>query len=110
MSGGYVVLTPTAAIPAPYVIWDTAIDTFTFVTTRAEGHEAAGFGVLLNQSCCTSSTYDGAQWQRRSLASRNSARDQSKPVQTPQESYIADRSSWNNARPLEDVPVLSALY
>src|ERR1051325_1236678 len=110
MSGRYVVLTPTAAIPAPYVIWDTAIDTFTFVTTRAEGHEAAGFGVLLNQSCCTSSTYDGAQWQRRSLPSPNTTTDLIKPVQTPQEIYIADHTSWNNARPLEDVPVLSALY
>lgn len=111
-SGRYVLLTPAAATPArpPFVLWDLNTDVFTPVTTRAEGHEALGFGRLVNQSCCTASFHDGAQWQLRSLSSPATTTDLIAPVLSPQEVSIADHTSWNNAQPGTSVPILSALY
>jgi hypothetical protein len=109
-SGRYVMLTPVNASPAPFVLWDLQTDVFTRVTTRAEGHDALGFARQVNQSCCTATTYDGAQWQLRALSSPATTTDLIAPVLLPQEVFIADHTSWNNAQPGTGVPILSSLY
>jgi hypothetical protein len=110
LSGRYVVLYPTRASPAAFVVWDLQTDLITFVTTRADGHDALGFERQVNQSCCTTTAYDGAQWQSRALSRPADTRDLIDPVPSPQEIYIADHTSWNNAQPEALVPILSSTY
>jgi hypothetical protein len=109
-SGQFVVLYPVNASPVPFVVWDLTTDAFTPVSTRADGHDALGFGRQVNQSCCTVSTYDAAQWQSRALSNPSITTDLIAPVQSPQETYLADHTSWNNAQPGTAVPILSSLY
>lgn len=109
-SGRYVLLYPVNAVPVPYYVWDLSTDIITAVTTRGEGHDATGFGRQVNQSCCTTTTYDGAQWQSRALATPATTTDLISPVMTPQEVYIANHTSWNNAESGTLTPILSSLY
>jgi hypothetical protein len=109
-SGRYVMLYPANASPAPFVVWDLDTDVFTRVTTRAEGHDALGFARQVNQSCCTASSYDGAQWQLRALSSPSTTTDLIAPAPSPRAVFIADHTSWNNAQPGTEVPILSSLY
>ncbi len=117
-SGRYVFLYPSGAdIVAPrnaaqVYIWDTATDAITPLTQTMHpaGHDAAGFGVWLNQDCCSSSTWDAAQWQFRSLASLWQTNDLISPVLQPKEVYLADHTTWNNTQPDRLVPVISSTY
>jgi len=109
-SGRYVVLYPVAARPVPFVIWDTDTDVLTPVSWLADGHDALGFAQQVNQSCCTTTSYDAAQWQHRRLATPTSTTDLIVPVLTPQQVYLADHTSWNNAHRTRQVPVLSSTY
>jgi hypothetical protein len=117
-SGRYVFLYPTAvdlAAPrsaAQVFLWDTATDTFTAITSamKASGHDAAGYGYWINQDCCTSSSWDAAQWQFRSLTSLARTSDLISPVLATKEIFLADHTSWNNAQPSTLVPVISSTY
>ena len=109
-SGRYVVLYTVNQQPVPYYVWDLTTNTITAVTTNATGHDALGFGQQVNQGCCTTSAWDAAQWQLRSLSTPATTTDLVNPGLTPQEIYLADHTSWNNARAGASVPVLSALY
>jgi hypothetical protein len=118
-SGRYVTLYPTSADraaprrAAPNYLWDLATDTFTelpSVAARSNGHDAYGDGVRVNQDCCTSTTWDAAQWQLRTLASPLATRDVIVPVLTPRQVNLADHPSWHNARPDTWTPFISALY
>jgi hypothetical protein len=110
-TGQWVVLYPVNGVPAHYVVWNLSNDTFTRVTTRPFGHDALGFGWQVNQDCCAAGAqFDGAQWQLRSLGAPQSSVDLIAPQLQPQQTYIADHTSWNNARADRRVPVLSALY
>ena len=117
-SGRYVFLYPTAvdlAAPrsaAQVYLWDTVTDTFTAITAamKSSGHDAAGYGYWVNQDCCTSSSWDAAQWQFRSLASVAQTSDLISPVLATKEVYLADHTSWNNAQPSTLVPVISSTY
>jgi hypothetical protein len=117
-SGRYVMLYPTSADQAgarkapQSVLWDTQTSTFTPMGVAAlpYGHDAFGYGVYVNQDCCTSTTYDAAQWQFRSLASPFVTRDIITTVLSPKEVYLADHSTWNNARPDNSAPFVSAIY
>src|SRR5262249_10229541 len=51
-----------------------------------------------------------AQWQERALDASAATRDLIDPVVAPQEIYLADHTSWNNAQPGTLVPVLSSTY
>jgi hypothetical protein len=91
-SGRYVTLYPTSADraaprqAAPNYLWDLATDTFTelpSIAARSNGHDAYGYGVRVNQDCCTSTTWDAAQWQLRALASPLVTHDLITPVLTP---------------------------
>jgi hypothetical protein len=77
---------------------------------RPYGHDAAGYGTWVNMDCCTSSTWDAAQWQFRYLDSLNQISDLIAPVQAVKEIYLADHTTWNNARPDVLVPVISSTY
>ena len=124
-SGRYVFLYPRGpdvAAPrhaSPVYIWDTATDIITAVTSGGNdgqplaypgGHGTPGFGFSLNQDCCVSSAWDGAQWVMRSLAAPLIAWDLISPVLTPKHVYFSDHSSWANAQPNVLVPVIMGTY
>jgi hypothetical protein len=124
-SGRYVFLHPTSVdLAAPRYasqayIWDTSTDIITAVTSGGNdggtnalpgGHGAPGFGYSVNHDCCTSSTWDGAQWQFRSLAAPLATQDMISPVLTPKEVYLSDHATWANAQPNILVPIIAATY
>jgi hypothetical protein len=117
-SGQYVILETTAVdrgspnYSAPLYVWDTIANTFTALPETgglSGGHYATGFGTLVNQDCCTSTSWDAAQWQFRPLATPNANHDLV-TVLTPQETYSGDHPSWNNAQPTALVPFVTAFY
>lgn len=115
-SGQYVILETTAPdrpARAPLYVWDTSANTFTALPESgalAGGHYATGFGMMVNQDCCTSTTWDAAQWQIRALATPTANHDLISPVLTPQETYAGDHASWNNAQAGVQVPFVTAFY
>jgi hypothetical protein len=124
-SGRFVFLYPTGPeLGAPryasqVYVWDTSSDAITAMTSggpdgatvmHPAGHATAGYGVWVNQDCCTSSTWDAAQWQIRELTALAETRDLISPVQAVKEVYLADHTSWNNAQPSIRVPVISSTY
>jgi hypothetical protein len=94
------------------VVWDTQTNVFTEmpVSSHPYGHDAFGYGVSVNKDCCTTSAYDAGQWQFRSLASPLVSRDVIATVLTPKEVYLSDHTTWNNARPDNTAPYVSAPY
>jgi hypothetical protein len=118
-SGRYVLLYPSGADLAPprnaaqVYVWDTQTDTTTalpLVDARSGGHDAYGYGVAINQDCCSSTTYDAAQWQIRSLSAPLTTKDLISPVLDPKEVYLADHPTWNNARADALVPFITGTY
>jgi len=118
-SGRYVLLYPAGADLAPprsaaqEYVWDTQTNTTTalpLVDARSGGHDAYAYGVAINQDCCSSTTYDAAQWQIRSLATPLTTKDLISPVLGPKEVYLADHPTWNNARADALVPFITATY
>jgi hypothetical protein len=115
-SGRYVILETTAPDRpgrAPLYVWDTIGNVFTALpesTALSGGHFATGFGTMVNQDCCTSTTWDAAQWQFRNLATPTANQDLIAPVLSPQETYAGDHASWNNAQPGTAVPFITGFY
>ena len=117
-SGRYIFIYPSGAdlgsprFASQVYLWDTVSDAIVALTPNMHpaGHDAAGFGVWINQDCCTSSSWDAAQWQLRSLATPLLTSDLISPILTPQEVYMADHTTWNNAQPDRLVPVISSTY
>jgi len=117
-SGRYVFIYPTSvdlAAPrqaAQVFLWDTATDLITPLPAAnlSGGHDAAGFGYWVNQDCCTATSWDAGQWQFRYLDTPTHTTDLVPQVLTPQEIYLADHTSWSNARPDALVPVISSTY
>ena len=118
LSGRYVMLYPTSVdLAAPRsaaqdYLWDTQTGTITPMTTamHPDGHDSFGYGVMVNQDCCTTTSWDAAQWQFRSMSTPSVTRDLLPTLITPQEVYMADHSSWNNASPTVLVPFISGTY
>jgi len=115
-SGRYVLIYPTTPdLGAPryaahVYVWDTQTDAIVPMTTNNGGHDAVWYGYSVNHDCCTSSTWDGMQFQFRYLANPGATADLISPVLTPKEIYIDDHTTWNNARPDALVPVISSTY
>jgi hypothetical protein len=118
-SGRYVTIYPTGQdlqaprSAAPAYVWDVQTNTFTatpLVAARSGGHDAYGYGVRVNQDCCTATTWDAAQWQFRSLAAPLATADLITPVLTPISIYMSDHPSWHHAQPDRLVPFLDATY
>src|ERR1051326_1602994 len=118
LSGRYVMLYTTSAdqtstrkAPESY-LWDTVNGTFFAMTAAVHpyGHDAFGYGVMVNQDCCTTTTWDGVQWQFRSMSTPSVTRDVLPIVLQPEEVYIEDHGSWNSARPDALVPYISAIF
>jgi len=118
-SGRYVMLYPTSGDLAPprsaaqVYVWDLQTDTKTalpLAEARSGGHDAYGYGVAINEDCCSTTTYDAAQWQIRSLATPLTTKDLISPVLDPKEVYLADHPTWNNASPETLVPFITATY
>ena len=116
-SGRYVMLYSTwtdqssTRKAAQSYLWDTQTNAFTELNTAAlpYGHDAFGFGVSVNQDCCVATTWDAAQWQLRNLSNPLITRDLITNVLTPKEIYLADHTTWNNARADRMMPVISGL-
>jgi hypothetical protein len=124
-SGRFVFLNPTSVdLAAPRYasgayVWDTQTDSIVAITSGGRdggpdmhtgGHDAAGFGYWVNMGCCTSSSWDAAQWQFRYISAPTQTNDLISPILAPKEVYLADHSSWNNARPDALVPFISSTY
>jgi hypothetical protein len=117
-SGRYVMLYTTStdqAAPryaAQEYLWDTVTGAVTELGTSAlpYGHDAFGYGVLVNQDCCTTTSWDAAQWQFRALSAPLATRDLIRTVLSPKEVYLSDHTSWNNAAADRLTPVISGLY
>jgi len=123
-SGRYVLIYPTGPdLGAPryaahVYVWDTQTDVITPMTNGTNGtidmhnsgHDAAGYGYSVNHDCCTSTAYDGMQFQFRYLNDVATTFDLINPILTPKEIYIDDHTNWNNARPDAMVPVISSTY
>ena len=118
-SGRYVAIYPSGVdqqaprSAAPIYLWDTATNLFAalpLASARTGGHDAFGFGIRVNQDCCTSSTWDAAQWQIRGLDVPLTTWDLVTPVLLPKEVYLADHASWHNAQPDRLVPFVDANY
>jgi hypothetical protein len=118
-SGRYVTLYPTSADRAaprnadPNYLWDTQTNVFTALPSIAalsNGHDAYGYGLRVNQDCCTTTTWDAAQWQLRELSSPLATRDLIDPVPLPKELYLSEHPSWHNAVPDRRVPFVTATY
>jgi hypothetical protein len=114
----YVFLYPTSVDLAPprsaaqVYLWNTTTDAITALPAAmlSGGHDSAGYGVWVNQDCCTTTTWDAMQWQFRSLAAPQTTRDIINPVLTPKEVYNEDHSTWNNAQSASLVPFISSTY
>ncbi len=118
-SGRYITLYPTGTDRAaprhadPNYLWDTDTNLFTALPSlaaRSNGHDAYGYGVRVNQDCCTDTTWDAAQWQLRSLASPARTRDAIAPVLLPKALYLSEHPSWHNAAADRLVPFVTATY
>jgi hypothetical protein len=117
-TGRYVILYPTAADMAgarqasQMYVWDTVTNVMTPLTGSAHpyGHDALGYGVSVNQDCCTSTTWDAAQRQFRDLSNPTKSHDLIPTILSPKETSLADHPSWNNARSDALVPYVSGLY
>jgi hypothetical protein len=93
-------------------LWDLETGVFTEMgaSARPYGHDAFGYGTLVNQECCTATAYDAAQWQFRWLAAPLATRDVITHVLTPKQVYWADHTTWNNARPDRLMPFISGMF
>lgn len=115
-TGRFVVLTPTGADiqagrAAQAVIWDTQAGfPLTAMTAVNGGHGANGYGITVNQACCTATPYDAAQWQLRTFAAPNVTQDLIPTVLLPQLVYWADHPTWRAAQPGKKLPFITATY
>jgi hypothetical protein len=118
-SGQYVLLYPPGMDrqpprnASPVYIWTLATNQITelpAIAARISGHDAIGYGYLVNQDCCTRSSWDAAQWQIRSLATPFTMADLISPVLTPKEVMLADHPSWADAQDGMLVPIISSTY
>lgn len=119
-SGHFAILYPAGTDLAPprqtAQVWVWALDTNTFTplpiaTAHSGGHDAFGYGVSVNQDCCeTNPTWDAASWERRTLGAPLTPMDLISPLLRPQETYLADHPTWNDARPDTLVPFITATY
>lgn len=111
-SGRYVSLIPAVLSSAPYAtyIWDTTLDTVTPITSHSGGHEVLGYGKRINSDTLT--TFDATQYiLTPDLGSPMSGRiELINPLGSPQETFAADHTSWNNADPAIAKPVVAGIY
>ena len=118
LSGRYVMLYPSSADltgtrqAAQDYLWDTQTGSIVAMTAamHPDGHDAFGYGAMVNEDCCTTTTWDAAQWQFRYMSTPTATRDLLPTVLTPEEIYLADHSSWNDASPTALVPFISGTY
>ena len=118
-SGRFALLYPTGGDrqaprnAAPVYLWNIDSGTFTelpSIAARSNGHDAYGYGMMVNQDCCTGTTWDAAQWQFRRLETPMSTRDIIGSVVLPKSVFLAEHPSWHNARPDTLTPFITALY
>lgn len=118
-SGRFALLYPTVGDrqpprnASPVYLWDIENATFSelpSIAARSNGHDAYGYGVMVNQDCCTQTTWDAAQWQFRRLDAPLSTRDLIASVILPKSVFLAEHPSWHNARPDALTPFVTALY
>lgn len=108
-TGQYVSLYPTNAKPYHTVIVDLVANASAPITISPGGHDALGYGWLVNADSGTQE-WDAAQWQRRPLDALDDRVDLITPVLRPKEVYLSEHSTWNNARADALLPILSATF
>lgn len=113
-SGRYVFLFPRGsdiAVWGQVRVWDTQAQTVTKMAILPGGHGSLGYGIYINQDCCTTSTYDAAQWQIRNIATATVTTDLINPILTPGETYLSDHENWRHAAATgPSKPIISSTY
>ncbi len=118
-SGEFVIVYPTAddlgapRYAPPAYVWDLVTNRLTalpLIPAITGGHDGYGYGVRVNQDCCTKTTWDAAQWQFRTLLNPLVTFDLITNVLLPKEIYLEDHPSWHNAQPDRLVPFIDANY
>jgi hypothetical protein len=115
-SGRYVLLGPRQPDidkgVAKQLVWDTTTGAVEPITTRPGGHVTLGYGVMINQDCCTSSAYDGLQWQYRSLITPATTRDviPATNMPSPPEVNISDHANWRAVKSDNLLPFVTATF
>lgn len=114
-TGRFVLIYPTAPDLARGVasvqIWDTrSVTGLVPVKHLTGGHTSLGYGALINQDCCSMSSWDAAQWQIRNLYTPTITRDLISPVLLPKEVFLSEHSNWRAARSDRRVPFVSSTF
>lgn len=112
---GRLLLNPSAADIAAHPgiaqiqVYDPVTKTLTPLTDamKGGGHYQTGYGQMVNQDCCTRSTWDAAQWQLRSLDHLAATTDLITEILTPKVIGLDDHTDWRNAQPGKQLPILS---
>jgi len=97
--GRYVLLYPTNAKPYQVIVWDTQTNTTTPMTVATSGHDALGFGMLINADVA-SGPWDAAQWCIRKLSNLDHPTNLIPEVLTPKAIGLADHTSWPGTGPI----------
>lgn len=89
---------------------DPITKTLTPISKVGGGHLSLGYGTMVNQDCCSASSWDSAQWQFRRLDNLDTTKDLIVPVLTPKLTTLSDHSSWRHARADKPLPFLSSTF
>jgi hypothetical protein len=102
---------PNAAAVGSVLVWDVIDQTFTPINTLYHGHDSLGYGISINQDCCTGATeWDAAQWQIRTIADPTKTANLIPDVLRPKVMYLSEHSNWRAATPDAQMPLVSSTY
>jgi hypothetical protein len=102
---------PNAAQVGKVLCWDMQTQTFFPINAIYTGHDSLGYGIAINQACCTGATeWDAAQWQIRAIADHEHTANLILDVLRPKEMYLSEHSNWRAARPDVKIPLTSCTY
>jgi|GEM_PF-1994040 len=117
-SGRYVIIAKGAGKPegTEWTVWDVDAGRVYDIQAEWSGHDAAGFGVRVNQSGFYGGDpvfYDEQEWAIRGLGENEINNYQYlipwQNLPTPHDGICSGHHSWNNARPDVLVPVIGSI-
>lgn len=118
-SGRYVIITKGQGRPdkkSEWLVWDLDADSVYDIDAEWSGHDAAGFGVRVNQSGFFGGQpafYEEQQWAIRGLGEKDINNYKYlldwKQLPSPHQYIYSGHHSWNNARPDVLVPVVGSI-
>jgi hypothetical protein len=102
---------PNAGAVGNVLCWDVVAHTFTPINTLYTGHDSLGYGISINQACCTGATeWDSMQWQIRAIADPTKTANLIPDVLRPKVMYLSEHSNWRAALADAQIPLVSSTY